>query len=373
MRILLAPHGTRGDVQPMLALAMGLRARGHEVSFVLPANSVAWVAGFGFECRSDGVDVERMIQATGTRLQSLLWQVKYVTATLIPRLFESVAAAAEASKPDLIVGSGVQMAATSVAERRNVPSASVMFAPCAVPSSDSPPPVIGRQTLPRWLNRLCWRWGEPLVNAALRGPLNAGRARLGLPPHPRPTRLVSGRRTIVAADRELGPFPPDAPSTVVSTDSWILDEPTVLDPGLDEFLRAGPPPIYVGLGSMVVKPGRAIASHAVKAAQAIGCRLIVAGGWARIDRAVESSDSVMVVHEAPHPELFPRVRGVIHHGGAGTTTAAARAGVPQLILPHILDQVRLGAPHRDADNRSQCVASRSGHEQTADLTSRSAR
>lgn len=338
MRILLAPHGTRGDVQPMLALAMEFRARGHEVSFVTPANSVAWVTSFGFACYSDGVDVEQMIQSTGTRLQSVRWQVKYVTDVLIPRLFDSVAAAAESAKPDLIVGSGVQMAATSVAEARRVPSASVMFAPCAVPSGDSPPPVLRRQTLPRWLNRALWRWGAPFADAELRGPVNAGRARLGLLAHRSPSRLMGGRRAIVAADRELGPFPHDAPSIVVSTDAWILDEPMVMDPGLDAFLRAGTAPIYVGLGSMVAQPGLAIASHAVKAARAIGCRLVVAGGWARIDRALESSDSVMVVHEAPHRSLFPRVRGVIHHGGAGTTTAAARAGVPQLILPHILDQ-----------------------------------
>ncbi len=338
MRILLAPHGTRGDVQPMLALAMGFRARGHEVSFVTPANSVAWVTSFGFACYSDGVDVEQMIQSTGTRLQSVRWQVKYVTDILIPRLFDSVAAAAESAKPDLIVGSGVQMAATSVAEARRVPSASVMFAPCAVPSGDSPPPVLRRQTLPRWLNRALWRWGAPFADAALRGPVNAGRARLGLPAHRSPSRLMGGRRAIVAADRELGPFPRDAPSIVMSTDAWILDEPMVMDPSLDAFLRAGAAPIYLGLGSMVAKPGLAIASHAVKAAQAIGCRLVVAGGWARIGRALESSDSVMVVHEAPHRPLFPRVRGVIHHGGAGTTTAAARGGVPQLILPHILDQ-----------------------------------
>jgi vancomycin aglycone glucosyltransferase len=338
MRILLAPHGTRGDVQPMLALAAGLRAREHEVSFVAPANSVDWIEGFGFRSYSDGIDVEQMIQGTGTRLQSLRWQVKYVADTLIPRLFESVAAAADAAKPSIIVGSGVQMAATSVAELRKVPSASVVFAPCAVPSSDSPPPVIRRQTLPRWLNRALWQGGAPLADRALRSPVNSGRASLGLPPHPKPSRLMGGRRTILAADRELGPFPRDAPSQVVPTDAWIFEEEAAIDPRLDDFLSAGPSPIYFGLGSMVATPGIAAAAHAVTAARSIGCRLVVAGGWARIDRSIEASDSLMIVRDVPHRALFARVRAVIHHGGAGTTTAAARAGVPQLILPHILDQ-----------------------------------
>src|SRR5262245_58022455 len=83
MRVLLAPHGTRGDVQPMLALAVGLRARGHDVSFVAPVNSVAWITSFGFPCVSDGIDVEQLMQGAGMRLQSLRWQMRYLTDTLI--------------------------------------------------------------------------------------------------------------------------------------------------------------------------------------------------------------------------------------------------------------------------------------------------
>ena len=339
MRVLLAPHGTRGDVQPMLALAIGLRARGHDVSFVAPANSVDWITSFGFPCFSDGIDVEQLMQGAGTHLQSLRWQMKYLTDTLIPKLFETVLAAAEAANPAIIVGSGVQMAGTSIAELRRIPSASTMFAPCAVPSGDSPPPVVRVQTLPRWMNRALWKWGEPFADLALAAPMNAARSRIGLPPHPKPSRLIAGKRTIVAADRELGPFPKDAPTTVVATDAWILDhESGVMDSRLDDFLRSGPPPIYVGLGSMVPTPGLAVAACAEDAARSAGCRLVIAGGWARIDQGLEHSDSVMIVREASHHTLFPRVKAVIHHGGAGTTTAAARAGVPQLILPHILDQ-----------------------------------
>lgn len=339
MRVLLAPHGTRGDVQPMLALAVGLRARGHDVSFVAPANNVEWITSVGFQCFSDSIDVEQMMQGAGMRLQSLRWQMKYLTDILIPKLFQAVLAAADAAKPSIIVGAGVQMAGTSIAELRGIPSATAVFAPCAVPSSDSPPPVVRIQTLPRWVNRVIWKCGEPLADRALAGPMNAARAGVGLPPHRKPTRLVAGKRTIVAADRELGPFPKDAPATVVSTDAWILDEASAtVDSALDDFLRSGSPPIYLGLGSMVAKPELAIARHAMAAARSAGCRLVVAGGWARIDRDLATTDSVMVVRQAAHRALFPRVRAVIHHGGAGTTTAAARAGVPQLILPHILDQ-----------------------------------
>ena len=170
MRVLLAPHGTRGDVQPMLALAMGLRDRGHTVSFVAPANSSPWITSFGFQCFSDGIDVEQMMQGAGTRLQSLRWQMKYLTDVLIPKLFETVQSAADAADPSIIVGAGVQMAGTSIAEMRRIPSATAMFAPCAVPSSDSPPPVVRWQTLPRWLNRVIWNWGAPLADRHLSKP-----------------------------------------------------------------------------------------------------------------------------------------------------------------------------------------------------------
>jgi UDP:flavonoid glycosyltransferase YjiC (YdhE family) len=338
MRILLAPHGTRGDVQPMLALAAALASRGHQVSFVAPSNNVDWIESFGYECRADLIDVERAIHRDHVRLQSLRWQLHYLTDVLIPAQFQSVAEAARAVNPSLIVGAGAQMAATSVAEWRGVPGASVVFAPCAVPSRSAPPPIVHRQTLPRWANWWLWRLGAPLGDLLLRPSMNAGRKRLGLRPHPKPTLLPGGDLMIVASDRELGPFPADAPPRVAGTDAWTLDDARGLDPRLEAFLRVGPPPVYLGLGSMVAKPGFALASRAIAAARAVGCRLVIVGGWARIDRSVEPSETVLAIEEAPHQALFARVAGAIHHGGAGTTAAVARAGVPQLVVPHILDQ-----------------------------------
>ena len=338
MRILLAPHGTRGDVQPMLALGLALRSRGHLVGFVAPDNCLNWISGLGFHCEPDGVDFEATLQTPEARLQSWRWMIEQLRTVVTPRLFTSVARAAAAWNPELIVGSGVQVAASSVAERRGIPSVGVVFAPCAIPSGDAPPPIVRRQTLPRFVNRALWRWGAPLADAALRGPINAGRAGLGLGSVARPTRMLGGQKIIVASDRELGPFPSDAPTAAVATDAWILDRADTLPPDLERFLDAGAPPVYLGLGSMVAGNAPALAAISVAAARAVGCRLVIVGGWARLDRTLVPSDIVMPVREAPHYALFPRVAGAIHHGGAGTTTAAARAGVPQLILPHILDQ-----------------------------------
>ena len=333
MRILLATHGTRGDVQPVLALAIALRARGHDVAFVTPANFVEWVSSYGFRCESDGVDVEAVLRGPDLDFQSVRSQMRYMKA-LAPRLFDAVARASVGT--DLIVGAGVPMAGPSIADLRGVPYVSAVFCPCAVPSGIAPP--IRWQTLPPWVNRFLWRVIAQAIAVMLREPINAGRARLGLAPIRSPIDAITRGPIIVAADAELAPLPPDAPPSAVQTDAWILEDKGDLDPAVDAFIRAGPPPIYVGFGSMVAKRLDRLALSLARVAATCRCRMIIAGGWAALHGLMTSSNDVLVIEQAPHQALFPRVAAVVHHGGAGTTTAAARAGVPQILLPHILDQ-----------------------------------
>jgi vancomycin aglycone glucosyltransferase len=335
MRILLAPHGTRGDVQPLVALAMALRARGHDVLIVAPANFVTWIRSYGFDTQSDGIDVEALLRSQGADLQSLGWQMRYLLHNT-PLLFEPVARASEGCQ--LIVGAGLQFAAASVAEWRGVPYTHVVFCPCAMPSSATPPPNVHRQTLPRWINQLLWRLGGPMADLALRGPINRGRATLGLGALDNPIRQLLKERTILAADRDLGPLPDDAPQSAVSTDAWVLDEPGALDPRVEAFLQRGRAPIYIGFGSMVAPRAPELVTQAVAAVRAIGRRAVIAGGWAALERHIKVADDLLTVDNVPHSLIFPRVAAAVHHGGAGTTTAAVRAGVPQVQLPHILDQ-----------------------------------
>jgi vancomycin aglycone glucosyltransferase len=335
MRILLAPHGTRGDVQPIVALALALRARGHIVSLTVPANFVSWVRGYGFDTESDGIDVEARLRSSGAGLQSLIWQMRYLSDTT-PALFEAVARASEGC--DLIVGAGVQFAAASVAQWRGVPYAHVVFCPCATPSSATPPPNVHTQTLPRWINRLLWQAGGPMADLALRGSINRGRATLSLDALDNPVSQLLTERVILASDRDLGPLPDDAPASALSTDAWVLEEPGTLDPRVEAFLKIDPKPIYIGFGSMIAPRAPKLVAQAVAAVRGIRRRAVIAGGWASLDRHISEADDVLTIDQVPHSLIFPRVAAAVHHGGAGTTTAAARAGVPQVLLPHILDQ-----------------------------------
>jgi UDP:flavonoid glycosyltransferase YjiC (YdhE family) len=335
MRILLASHGTRGDVQPIVALGVALKARGHIVQLVAPANFMTWVRGFGLDAQSDGIDVEALLRSSGTGLQSLNWQMRYLTNNT-PMFFEPVARASEGC--ELIIGAGLQFAAASVAQWRKVPYAHVVFCPCATPNSATPPPNMCTQTLPRWINQLLWRAGGPLADLALRGPVNRGRATLGLDALHNPISQLLKGRTILAADRDLAPPSADAPKSAMNTDAWLLDEPGTLDARVEAFLHEGPAPIYIGFGSMVAPRAPELVAQAVAAVRAVGRRAVIAGGWAALAAHIQEADDVMTIDNVPHSLIFPKVAAAVHHGGAGTTTAAARAGIPQVLLPHILDQ-----------------------------------
>jgi vancomycin aglycone glucosyltransferase len=339
LRVLLAPHGTRGDVQPAIALAVTLRARGHDVSFVTPSNSVDSVRRHGFEAESNGVDIERLMRSPGADMHSVRWLTRQLLDGFAP-IFETLAAASASC--DLIVGAGAQIPAASVAEWRDVPYVTAVFCPVAVPSSAIPPPAFRTQTLPRWLNRLLWQVGGPAGDLVLRSAINRGRSRLGLRAIHNPlTQLMTGP-VIVAADPDLAPLPDDAPERAVPTDAWILEERVDLDPRIDAFLSRNPAPVYVGFGSMIATRAADLAELTLAAVRSLGRGAIVAGGWAALDRQVARIDDVLAVDSVPHHLVLPRVAAAIHHGGAGTTTAVARAGVPQVILPHLLDQYYWG-------------------------------
>jgi vancomycin aglycone glucosyltransferase len=340
VRILFAPHGTRGDIQPLIALAQALETRGHRITFVAPQNAVDWIQARGFACESNGVDVEAQVRSIASSMSRMRRQLRRIGDEIIPRLFESVARAAVSA--DLLVSSGIPLSAASVAEARGVPHVYALFCPGALPNTAGPPPVVKRQTLPGWMNALLWRVLPLVGDVALRPALNRGRASLGLAPTGAPLKNLRSSRILVAADPELAPIVGGLPARGLGTDPWIFRDTSVLDARVESFVRAGAPPIYVGFGSMVAKPSLNVGQCVVRAARLAGRRVIVAGGWASIDKGLPESDDVLAIAEAPHDQLLPLVAAAVHHGGAGTTTAAFRAGIPQVIVPHVLDQFYWG-------------------------------
>jgi UDP:flavonoid glycosyltransferase YjiC (YdhE family) len=251
--------------------------------------------------------------------------------------FEAVRDAARGA--DAILGAGIMWAAASVAEAYKLPYWYLAYAPEAIASAHYPPMFVPFGGLPRFVNRLAWKVFGSLVESIVREPVNRQRALLALAPADAAIPLTFAEpRAVLATDSELASWPADLRGAGPASGWLSLPDHRELGPSLQAFLDAGPPPVYFGFGSMVDRNPARITKIVVDAARAVGRRALISAGWAGLG-SIESLDSdTLVIGSVPHAKLFPRVAAVVHHGGAGTTHAAARAGVPQIVVPHLLDQ-----------------------------------
>jgi len=337
MRALLSAVGTRGDVQPIVALGSRVRELGHEVRLCVPPNFVEWARGLGFEAVPVGVEM-RAPPSRAPLTEEQLRKLRESMPDLITDQFESVGAAAAGC--DVILGGNAhQYAARSIAEVRGVPYFTALYAPVAVPSPDhAPPPGPGQAwelggdaatNLQRWEdNARAWN-GRALER------VNHNRSRLGLAPIDDVLRFNVTNRPWLATDATLAPVPATPGLEVFETGAWILEDSTPLAPELQAFLDAGAPPLYLGFGSMPAPEG--VSRVLVDAARAVGRRAIISQGWAGLGLVDREADCI-AIGDVNQQALFPRVAAVVHHGGAGTTATAARAGVPQVVAPMFGDQ-----------------------------------
>lgn len=354
MRVLLSTYDSRGGVEPLLGLAVRLRESGAEVLVCAPPDEefAERLAGFAVPLVPVGQPVRAMTAAGPPSEEDLRRQVD----DLIAAQFGTVAAAAEGC--DALVTTGLlptAAGARSVAERLGIHYVYASFHPDQLPSPHHPPPSLwGSPLLTRLVdNRALWELDARNVNALFAVTLNEHRAALGL----RPLRDVRGYactdRPWLAADPTLGPWPGPADLDVVQTGAWLVPDARPLPDELIDFLDAGAAPVYVGFGSMPLSARDLVARAALEAIRAHGRRALFARGWADLT-ALDDRDDCLVVGEVNQQALFARVAAVVHHGGAGTTTVAARAGAPQVVVPQGADQLYwarrvaelgVGAPH----------------------------
>jgi UDP:flavonoid glycosyltransferase YjiC (YdhE family) len=340
LRVVLARVGSRGDVQPMLALAQTLRARGHTVLIAAPPNFAAWTHDLGFEFAPLSEDIQAFLAEnrdimTGRPLKMLRVIHSYFKAQ-IPLQAQQLVPICRGA--DAIVWGGLALCAPSVAEHLGLPELCVLYSNCVLPSDQHPPPNIPWHGLPGWVNTLFWNINHLMVDLLLRRSVNSMRASLGLAPkaHLRDHLLEAGS-VVIAADEELFPPDPQWQGRYPYVSSIFFDDPTPLDPELDAWLAAGEPPVYIGFGSMSGKGTDRIERILVEALAASGRRCLLDAGWAGLGAGALPA-GWRSVRGAPHAALFARVAVVVHHGGSGTTAQALRAGVPQVLLPLILDQ-----------------------------------
>ena len=340
LRFLLATYGSRGDVDPMLALGRALVARGHQVVLAGPPDFVGYAARWDIDYRAMGQSMEAFLARNSEAVHGnplgLARAIKRDVATGVAAQFELLTELAR--EADRVVAASLVFAARSCAEHAGRPYRYIAFAPESFPSRHHPGLGERRQNLPTWFNRCSWWVTQRLDNWLLRAPINRGRAKLRLPPIRNALAHFAGPSfSLLATDVELAPLPPDVLVPNPPTGAMLLDEDGPLPEEVAAFLAAGPPPAYVGFGSMPDARPEDTRTLIVESVRRAGCRaLVYAGAGAGIGR--DLGPDILTVGTLAHGTLFPRLAMAVHHGGAGTSARAARAGIPQVILPHLLDQ-----------------------------------
>lgn len=357
MRVLLASVGSRGDIEPFVALGAALQQAGHQAMLCASPRfrGLAVAQGLatadmddGFLALLDTLEGRRVLERGGGLVGlagqiRTMWQLKARVAPLQLQMQRDVARAAAAFEPDLIVFHLKLMGAPDIAAALGIRSAMLLLVPALAPTAAFGNPVLPRLFDAPALRRTGYGLVDRLASRFGAGPVQAWRRENGLPPRPPGTSLqlaADGRDILLlhAHSPALWPRPADWPATALVTGSLPLPTPNWQpDAALARFLQAGPEPVYVGFGSMAGRqPGR-VAHEVVNALQAVGQRGLLAPGWGGLAPGA-LPPSMHVLGEVPHAALFPRVRAVVHHGGAGTTHAGLRAGRPTVICPFFGDQ-----------------------------------
>jgi len=349
MRFTFIAPGSRGDIQPYVALGVGLVAAGHAVRIVTTVDHTELVASYGLELCPVDVDVRAELQAdavsasleSGSHLRSF-WQIAKIAARMAERMAHVGLEACEGADA-IVTGFGGVFMAEAFAVRLGVPLVQAYNVPLtptsAFPGALAPGLSFGPRS--RWLSQVLTRQGVWML---LRSSGNAPRKKvLGMPSAPL---FASSQRAGFAPGPVLyghsPAFLPHAPEwgdDVEVTGYWFADEPRDFSPppGLDDFLAAGEKPVCIGFGSMSQRDPAATTRLVLDAVARSGKRAILLSNWGGL-RASERPETIFQVESIPHAWLYPRVSAIVHHGGAGTTAAALRAGVPAIVVPFHGDQ-----------------------------------
>jgi rhamnosyltransferase subunit B len=266
---------------------------------------------------------------------------------LLPSLDADYAALDQAAqKADMMVTHPITFAAPIVAQARRLPWVSTVLAPMSFFSTTDVPVLAPAPYLARldrfgsWYGRVVSRFARASTVRWMK-PVFDLRRRLGLPAgrHPLFEGQFSQTLTLALFSRVLALPQPDWPPNVVITGSVFYNGPELLQPELEEFLNAGPPPVIFTLGSSAVAAAGRFYEESLDAVRRLQVRAVfLTGGFERnVPRDAVGVDT-FVVDRAPHQLLFPRAAAVVHPGGAGTLAQALRAGRPMLVVPHAHDQ-----------------------------------
>lgn len=348
--IVIFTMGTHGDLRPCVALGQGLHCQGYPVRIVTSKNFADIVRKAGLEFYPLTADFQAMLESDrhiadhglDLRVMVRLFRDRYA-AWAVNWVKEGLAAAEGAG---LLIGvSNSILLAQALSQALGIAFAIARLQPCTL--SKMLPPIMlikSQRQLPRIVNfgahclmfKLFWHVMCPAINDIVR-------PQLGLPPYPwygPYFRELHHAKVINGFSQHVLPRPADWTPNSQVTGYWFLDQPE-WRPGeaLNDFLGMGPKPVYIGFGSMVHSQAKTFTHLILESVKKSGQRAVLATGWGALeDENCVSNEQIFFLHHAPHDQLFPLLSAAVHHGGAGTTAAAVRAGIPSVIIPFFGDQ-----------------------------------
>jgi sterol 3beta-glucosyltransferase len=347
MKITIITVGSRGDVQPYLALALRLQAEGYTVKLAAPTNFESFITQRGVPYAKLRADYYQLMDSPeGRALKSgnpiqVMQKMRTVVFPLMRRLMDDAWAAAQGADavlfhPKILVGA-------HLAEALKIPVMAAIALPILTPTSAFPAVGVLNRDLGGVLNKLSYR-AIDAATSSFGGSIREWRTQMvGLSPQSTRVQgtLLDGQPVPVLYfySPAVLPVPQDWPRTTHVTGYWWLDDGESWTPprALQDFLNVGAPPVYIGFGSMVSSNTERLTEAVIEGVRQSGVRAVLASGWGGLKTQTLSSQ-VHLLEEAPHDWLFPRMRAVVHHGGAGTTGAGLRAGKPTLVVPFLADQ-----------------------------------
>ena len=348
MQITILAYGSRGDVQPYVALGAGFQQAGHRVRLAAPAIFKEFVTDYGLESAPLAGDPAQLVQQAVERAgpgATLLGLARVILQHTIPIAADVMRSCIEACQDaEAIVHSLLlTTAGYEIARRLGVPDFSALifatFAPTGAFANQGMPALplgaVYNRLTHKFFSALYWHGGRLGYHWVRRKQPDLPRL-TAWPFDPRNQRVTP---ILFGFSPQVISKPPDWGADVHVTGYWSLDAAPGWQPppALVEFLEAGPPPVFVGFGSNISRDMDKLAEIALAALAQTGQRGLLLSGWGGL-APIDLPDGVFQIESVPFAWLFPRMKALVHHGGVGTTADALRAGVPSIIVPFTADQ-----------------------------------
>ncbi len=352
MKITILALGTRGDVQPYVALGMGLRKGGYEVSLASHTIFESFIreSGLGFfPVKSNPMEIRESRYAKAAFESGAVGLLSWLSYSRAVKPFMQQTAsdlyvACKQAGAILYSIDGMFFAA-HLAEKLNVPAIAVHCIPTQPTRVFPCPGILGDMNMGGIINQftyfivdtICWLTFRSLINKWRKELLN-------LAPIPLYVNYLwnehkRGNPLIIGVSPSILPKPSDWGEHVNLTGYWFLNNSHNWIPPDDlvSFLTAGTQPVYIGFGSAMTGNSKKITDIILEALARTKQRGLLATGWGGLNQT-DLPGNVFLLESAPHDWLFPKMSVVVHHGGAGTTAAGLRAGIPSIIVPFFFDQ-----------------------------------